>query len=182
MIELKNTIEIGRDVKTLLAIDPSSMRTGCAVMDFNGKLLDMLFIKPNAADKPSDRILYQCADIRGGLDNRIFGDLTRIVIEGTAGKINKKRNKGQGAGMAVYGMAVGAMWMTCCGWSLASKYGCVVTIVAENDWTRGVPKKQRAINMSLLYPQYKPYLDPGLDVGDAIGLGMWWLNEQKMKG
>ena len=170
------------NIKTILSLDPSSTRTGCAVMDFNGELIEMFFIKPKKADKAVDRILTQCNDILTGLDKRIFGDLTRIVIEGTTGKVNKNRNKGQGAGMAIYGMAVGAMWMTCCCWSLANPHGCIVTLVAENDWTRGIPKKQRAINMSLIYPQYKPINDPGLDIGDAIGLGRWWLDEQKIKG
>jgi len=179
MIKLKNTIEIGRGERTILALDPSSTRTGIAVMGFDNELIDQFALVPKPDDTSDVRILIQCRDLRQALDQGVFKPEV-IVIEGTSGKINKKRNKGQGAGMAIYGIAVGAIWMTCNWWAADNKSDCPVEIVLENDWTRGVTKKQRAINMSLIYPQYKPYLDPGLDIGDAIGLGLWWLENNKL--
>lgn len=165
--------------KTLLAIDPSSTRTGLAVMDYDGNLIEAFAAEPKSTDSADKRIITQCGDV---YDLLAATDLDCIVIEGTSGKINKKRHKGSGAGMSVYGMAVGAIWMTCYWWVFNDFYSSIdVIIIPENDWTNGVEKKQRAANMAMVYPQYKPENDPGLDIGDAIGLGRWYVDRERIK-
>jgi hypothetical protein len=32
-----------------------------------------------------------------------------------------------------------------------------------------------------LYPQYDPDGDPGSDVADAVSLGLWYLNRERMQ-
>ncbi len=176
--------------KTLLAIDPSSKRTGLANMDYDGRLIEAWAVKPTSTDDPYDRALSQCDEIDELLDSGKIKNLGCIVVEGTSGKINKKRHKGQGAGMSVFGMAAGAIWMSCHRWArykfithidLALPCPIEVVVILENEWTNGVEKKQRAANMAMVYPQYRPENDPGFDIGDAIGLGRWYIDRERIR-
>lgn len=177
MINLKNTIEVTKKSRTILSLDPSSTRTGCAVMGFDGVLFDMFALVPDAKDTAADRIFSQCVDLYTALEQGVFNpDI--IVIESTSGKVGR-RHRGGGAGLGVYGMAVGAIWMTCRGWVRYCRPDRRVILVPENDWTEGKTKKQRAFNAALLYPKYKPEGDPGLDIGDAIGLARWFVDREK---
>jgi Holliday junction resolvasome RuvABC endonuclease subunit len=98
-----------------------------------------------------------------------------IVIEGTSGKVSA-RHKGAGAGLAIYGQAVGevrrAMKVT----------GIRVVMVKENEWTRGCAKKfHRQVWCESAYPKrYDREKDKGGDVADAIKLGRWWLEVQRL--
>jgi hypothetical protein len=95
-----------------------------------------------------------------------------VVIEITSGKVARRaRGKGHnGAGLSVYGMAVGYLWREC-----VAALGESVSTVEENVWTAGVPKDRRARHIATLFPAYRRAKDPGGDVADAIGLGRWYL-------
>ena len=81
--------------------------------------------------------------------------------------------------MAVYGMAVGALWAT-----LKSEMGLkpgprgpiIIDTVDERTWTKGVPKRTRQRRIGFAFPAYANVMavDSGGDVADAIGLCLWW--------
>lgn len=152
----------------LLALDPSSKRTGYAVLNERGAILDAGYLTPDhATDSPIRRIE------RMAIEAQAIGSegVDAVVIEITSGHVGK-RHKGHGAGLAVYGMAVGAIWG-------AFRFGRTVRLyeVAENVWTKGRPKATRRNELALRYPKYAQVMakDGGGDVADAIGLGQWFL-------
>ena len=93
---------------------------------------------------------------------------THAVIELTSGKVGG-RHGGRGAGLATYGVAVGALREV-----LRTELGAgVVTGVLENEWTRGVSKAKRLAWLRYRFPAYAEAAarDGGGDMGDAIGVG-----------
>ena len=151
----------------LLTIDPSSTRTGYALFDGPAKLLDAGYFKPiRATDSPLDRIFTMADDLAAMLERH---DPERILIETTNGKMHGNR-RGGGAGMAIYGMAVGAMFAT------ARIMTSDVEAILESDWTRRIPKDRRQAKIRVCFPQYAKlyHEDPGADVADAIGIGLYW--------
>ncbi|CAB4131350.1 hypothetical protein UFOVP124_81 [uncultured Caudovirales phage] len=56
--------------------------------------------------------------------------------------------------------------------------------VTEQEWTGRKPKHQRAKMVALLEPVYRQFAprDKGLDAADAVGLGQWWISQQKIRG
>jgi Holliday junction resolvasome RuvABC endonuclease subunit len=156
---------------TLLALDPSSTRTGYAV--FAGELVDagLLTPRPRKLDFVP-RIHQMAADVRGLIEQYLP---EKIVIEITSGHVGH-RHKGHGAGLSVYGMAVGYLL------AVVEASGRSVSAIEENVWTRGVPKTKRTAMIAAMYRrQYNPANDPGGDVADAIGLGRFFLAERKVK-
>jgi len=101
----------------------------------------------------------------------------KIVIEVPSGKVGAKHGGG-GAGLTTYGFAVGAVWQAC---RNATVWANVHT-VDESTWTRRVPKKKRQLLIAAQFPQYGAVvdIDKGGDVSDAIGIGLWWLTEEKL--
>lgn len=156
---------------SIIALDPSSTAIGYAVLRrIDGGIIDAGLITP---DKKTDLPLVR---IRAMLEELTLliceAEPQAAVIEVTSGKVGK-RHKGKGAGLAVYGMAVGAVWQLCCNVEFLE-----VAPVLENDWTDGAGKSKRLSLLSATEPKYKRERDPGGDVGDAIGLGRWWLRRQ----
>ncbi len=155
----------------IVGLDPSSSVIGYAVLDQrDGRILDAGLIKPNRTDdEPLTRIAAMLIDL-GGLFEECRP--AAVVLEVTSGKVGQ-RHKGEGAGLAVYGMGVGAVWQFC--QSRGERDGFTVVSVLENDWTGGRPKTARLAVLAATEPKYKTALDPGGDVGDAIGLGRYYL-------
>lgn len=157
----------------LLSLDPSSSCTGYAVFDAT-ELVDAGKLLPNRAkDVPNDRIDAIVAELVK-LVTEHRPDV--IVMEDTSGKVSKRHGSGGGAGLAIYGKAVGeirrAMKIT----------GIPVDCVLENEWTRGTSKGNRQMWCAAKYSrQYDPNADPGGDVSDAICLGDWWLEKQRLR-
>jgi hypothetical protein len=170
-------------MKTILAIDPSSSATGWALLDLAGRIIEGGIIKPDKLRaEPQFRIKSMAEDFRQLLNEFEPGI---ILIEITSGKVGINRNKGAGAGLGVYGMAVGYFWaLTDCWFRQlpAEQQGQTeVVVVKENDWTRGVPKEDRIAAFACEFPAYNPADDPGGDVADAIGLGQWYIREYRAK-
>lgn len=108
-----------------------------------------------------------------------------ILIEWTSGKIGRKRHHGGGAGLAIHGIVTGALWRECLAWLRwqppENQIGTKVHLIRENEWTRGVPKRERATAIAAMFTEYKMADDSGLDIADAIGLAVRYLREQKVR-
>jgi len=174
--------------KIILAIDPSSTRTGYCVMDFKEELLEAGLILPAKITlDAAQRIKCMCDDI----DNIL--QITKpdyVVVEWTSGKVGSKRHKGNGAGLAIYGVSIGAIWITIEHWAARACEGDdkpatagkpVVILIDENDWTGGTPKRQRAETIRRLYPTFDFSKDTGGDITDSVGLGRYYIGQKKME-
>jgi len=160
-----------------LVVDPGSLVTGYAVMNGKSEILDAGKFLPNKTRDPNYlRIDTICDQFEQEI---ISIQPDYVVIEWTAGKINKSRHKGGGSGISIYGIAIGALWRTALHTHSDREK---VIIIAENVWTKGIPKAKRMANIGLIYPQYNPDLDTGGDVADAIGLGRFFILNMKLEG
>ena len=166
---------LSNKVPAIIALDPSSTAIGYAVLgQIDGGLIDAGLITPDRKTHPPlVRILAMLEELTLLICET---EPEAVVIEVTSGKVGK-RHKGKGAGLAVYGMAVGAVWQLC-----RSVEFLEVAPVLENDWTDGKGKSKRLSLLCAMEPKYKRERDPGGDVGDAIGLGRWWLARQPKAG
>jgi hypothetical protein len=159
---------------TILALDPSSTIVGYGALDRRGRVLEAGVVTPaDRGDASYDRVLAMCDDLECLLERLRPGT---VIVEWTKGKVGRRRHGGLGAGLAVYGTGVGAIGRTAAVWCRAA--GAEVVFVLENDWTRQVPKETRQAALRSAVPEYAGVADPGGDIGDAIGLGLWWLREQ----
>ncbi len=172
----------------LVAIDPSSTAVGYAVFEYLGS------IDPPAADMAAGicewklreigrfvshkqtlrcRLSAFCADLMDMLSEFKPGV---IVIEIPSGHVGY-RHKGGGAGLSIYGLAVGRLWGVCLQYQ-AEAGGCGISVQPVTEaWTDGKPKADRHYILEHIYDMYQMKKDPGGDIGDAIGVGQWWLEE-----
>lgn len=157
-----------------LALDPSSTAVGWAL--FAGPKLEAAgVLRPeHRADPPLCRIVALVDRVASLVTERQPG---RIVIEipsGHAGRASKGGATGQ---LAIYGMAVGAIWIDTRSSAACSVVGgCDVLTCTEAAWTRGRRKLQRAELIRLEHPDLDWEADTGLDMADAIGIGQWYLD------
>ncbi|MEO0588504.1 MAG: hypothetical protein AAF078_12795, partial [Planctomycetota bacterium] len=90
-------------------------------------------------------------------------------------------------GQAKYGMAVGAVSMAVYWWLSQLKVSEPQVFGVEvNVWTRRRSKGKRADLLGLISPAAKAKIasvgkDPGLDMHDAVELGMWWLDGGRLE-
>jgi len=160
----------------LLALDPSSTRTGYALVTgpTPADILEAGYFTPKPQSAPPyERIAQMAQDLRELLDE-VGPD--RVLIEMPSGKIHAGNRRSGGAGQSIYGAAAGALWQCA-----RDHAGCPVETIDPNTWTRGRPKKQRVAELARLCPAYAAQArsDGGGDVGDAILLG-WW--SERMMG
>jgi hypothetical protein len=162
----------------IFAIDPSSTRTGWAVMQPPERLLQAGLLLPSKTRAASEfRVETMCRDLRELLDE---WQPAVVVIEWTSGKVNVRRHGGAGAGLAIYGIAIGALWQTAVIWATSvESCECLARVqcVEENQWTCGTLKQRRMAAVQCQFPEYRNAIDPGGDIADAIGLASWWLKE-----
>jgi len=167
----------------ILSLDPSSTKTGWAVMRPPEHLVEAGIITPAKTGLTAPvRILQITRDIRTLL--KLHRPET-VLLEWVSQHVQAKRHHGGGAGLAVYGLAVGVAWEVCLEWRRETGepggiYPDVVT-VAPNDWTAGRPKRCRQAAIAAMFRQYDPAKDAGGDLADAIGLGVWWLRERAVR-
>lgn len=167
----------------ILCLDPASVRTGYAVMGGRhggtgargregSHIVEAGYLSAPARLQPIQRIVVLTSEAV-----RLVGEFNPavVVIEITSGKV-AGRHQGpgghRGAGMGVYGMAVGAIFQ-------AVRELVSVFPVTENDWTGGVPKGRRRRQIAAEWPQYREQFarDAGGDIADAIGLGVWFFTK-----
>lgn len=153
----------------ILALDPSSTRTGYAVGWREGRAVEFKhagLLKPRQSERPMIRIRKMVDELFTLLAE---WEPRHVMVEVTSGKVNVGRHLGGGAGLGVYGMAAGAVWCAC---YLNPDIGELHPVL-ENDWTRQAhvkSKQDRKWRAERLYPAYAGMKDPGLDMADAICL------------
>lgn len=164
----------------ILSLDPSSTIIGWAFLCKPRALVEAGLIRPDSPRAaPIDRIRSMVRDLRELLSEHVPDE---ILVEVTSGKVGLRRHKGHGAGLAVYGMSVGAVWQACESWAAQDLFGPGpkprVHAIDENTWTRGQAKSRRIAAVAADFPQYDAATDPGGDMADALGLVSWFCREQ----
>jgi len=163
----------------LLSLDPSSTRTGYAIFDVASHASfvprECGYLSPNSAkDSAVDRIRTMGTELR----QIVRDECPHVaVIEVTTGKV-QRRHKGGGAGLGIYGEAVGYMLGQLDMASTLHPHEAMAVIpVLENDWTCGVRKAARQMAIAARYPQFAAGFakDTGADAADALGLGDFWI-------
>jgi len=159
-------------VADLLAIDPSSTCTGYAIWR-DGHIAEIGRITPG---RTRDHYLDRVEAITGEVAALLVECAPQhAVIEVPSGRRGKGSERGATGHLAIYGVAVGAVLQT-----LRARPEVCLTCVDERTWTRGRPQRQRVALAVATSPTYDPRQDPGADVADAIGLGLWWLAHQSV--
>ena len=160
----------------LLAIDPSSTRTGYAVMGGPTELVDAGYLTPaRAKDGVELRIEAMVADLREVLQEY---QPDHVVIEVPSGRKGRGYAAGGGARLATYGRAVGHFERVV--WDVVGVDH--VSSVTEREWTKRRTPAQRAAFVRQCFPAQTTALevsDKGHDVSDAIGIGLWWLERHQ---
>lgn len=167
----------------IFSLDPSSTRTGWAFMKPPEQLVRAGLLLP---DDPRASSEVRVGDMCSGLWQLLNLWLPRtILIEFTSGKVGRRHGTGGGAGLAIYGVAVGALWREVCAWIRyqlpEDQINTEVVLIRENQWCRGVNKKDRQIAIAALFSAYRIEQDPGGDIADAVGMAVWYLREQRMR-
>jgi len=154
----------------ILALDPSSTRTGYAVLCGDGIVEEAGLMRPSKSTAPvferSVSMGHQAMDVARERS------VATVVVESPAPQ------QGQGRaykGQASYGFGAGIIT------GMLLSAGCTVYTVRADKWTRQKPKEQRAAELEARLSSYDRSQDPGRDVADAIGLGTWWLRERRLE-
>ena len=150
----------------LLALDPSSSAIGYSVSTGPARehVIDAGVLRPSKKSAPAiERIRSMLVDVQALLQEHEPG---AAVIEQPSQHVNKG-HKGGGAGLATYGMAVGAVW------GVVEVRIKEVKLVQPNTWTRGRRKTTRAVLVHLEH-EIDAEADKGMDCADAIAIGQWW--------
>lgn len=162
----------------LLALDPSTTCTGYAVMRSSDDLFDAGIIRPpTTAKTPLERIESICKEV-AALIAEIHPHY--MVIEVPSGHVAARiAEESGGAGLSVYGMAVGAVVHTA--WIAMGSSELVWT--PDESWTQGIAKQVRrlAIMAEFSWANEQFEKDSGSDMADAIGLAQWWFTNQSLQ-
>ena len=173
----------------IVSLDPSMKVCGFAVMELGQVLVEAGIITPNPRKGDSRiRIESLCDQWHRLLDD---WKPEEIVIEWTTGHVIRSRHGGGGAGLSIYGIAVGALWRESIWWVRPRTRGQChpqVHTVTENRWTGGRPKIRKGGQCFVsrqdivagIYPVYRPQDDPGGDIADAILLNYWWQRQRQL--
>lgn len=159
----------------VLSIDPGSKRTGWAVLTQREQLLQAgLLTGDKGIDHAEFRITAMCRGLHELLEE---WQPETVLIEWSSGHVGRRRHKGGGAGLATYGIAIGGLWQVAVAWARSCEPPAQVRCIEENLWTNRVPKEDRVVAVAQRFREYRIEDDPGGDIADAIGLGLWWIRE-----
>ena len=156
----------------MIAIDPSSTKTGYAVMEY-GRLIEAgLLTGDRQRDRYTERVDAMCLAL-----NRLLDEYKPLnaVIELSSGAPGTGSRSGASASLIMYGYATGAIDR-----ELMHHPGVMALWrYTEQEWIgrRGgvaTSKKARQATVQALYRDYDPQDDKGGDVSDAICLGLWF--------
>ena len=128
----------------LLAVDPSSTCTGWALLDSDDALIAWGTIRPPARLDPWERIDLMADAIADRID---LHQPDHAVIEAPSGKVAARTARYGGAGIAIYGEAVGVIR------ERIRRCGVPVDRVTEREWSNGVPKAKRATLIGLRFDE-----------------------------
>lgn len=160
----------------ILALDPSTTRTGYAIMYRSTALVEGgLFTPERTKDPAIERANAMCDDLVELLNETEF---EAIVVEVPTAEAHHKKDR-RGNGLTTYGIGVGMIVRTI----LASGQADKLVAVDPATWTGRDAKSERAEFVALAYANYREakHQDTGLDLADAIGLGLWYIEDCKRK-
>lgn len=157
----------------VISLDTSSSCTGAAVFECGGGPSPRLIHAARLQAKPKNRPAYeridQIVDQALALVETYHVDLA--INETTTGKTSS-RHSGHGAGLAIYGVAVGAVRQ-----AMKARLGKQKVIdVLENDWTQRTTKLDRWYYCKASYPSFAGVWkadDGDYDASDAAYLFYW---------
>lgn len=160
----------------IIAFDPSSTCIGYAYGTEKEILGASRYVPPGG--KAIGRI-EQCVDFVYEMLDSAKPDTA--IIEISSGKVHARAKHGGGAGLAVYGMAAGAIWATC---YLHPQVDEIIGIT-ETEWIGDLPggmkrKAYRGLLARGLWPPYQEMetIDKGQDIADAILLFNWYVRRK----
>jgi hypothetical protein len=161
----------------IAALDVSSTCAGFAVVTVAGLVEHFGRAKPPAGWDSVRRI----DAISAGLSRELTGlGCSVCVMEWQSHKHAARLKNAQG--LAVLGQAQGAVREVMRGFGFIHGVVCI----SEREWTEGRPKQSRARLVRLLCSNYARWADEhgddGLDVADAVGLGLWAAGRVPMPG
>lgn len=159
----------------ILALDPASRITGWAAMASATEVIEGgLIASGNTALAPWERCYAMRHDLR-----KLLTEFRprRVIVEWPSVHVAARRHAGGGAGLAIYGAAVGELTAEA-EFHCEMDPTCAVVCVDAETWTNRVPKKTRQSAIEALYDCYDRKTDPGGDLADAIALGRWWFTER----
>lgn len=162
--------------KTLLAIDPSSTKTGYAHLRIpDGEVIQAGFLSGRARDAAIGRAM-ETADELISLIADARPDVIVMEVPGPFMSPAMVKRNPRGQGQALYGAAVGIMYRA------AWQTGVELIPVGAHEWTRRQQKAKRAIALAMTNAAYRGAraADPGMDVADAIEMGQWWIGRMKV--
>ena len=165
----------------ILSIDPSSTRVGVAMLRPDETLAKGMLISPPTQ---SGGVKLTAVERIEGIIARLHCSinlgsllLDAVLVETPSQHTHRYAKGSGGAGLALYGMAVGAVWQWCRG-----RFGPeIVHAVPVDEWASGSSAKRRTTHIRAQYPSVDWSKDSGADLSDAIAMGLWWMNRQRIK-
>lgn len=157
--------------RRVISLDPSSSATGAAVFECSPtpRLIHAARLTGTPKNGPAYKRIDQIVDQVTGLVSTYKADLALIEI--TSGKTSG-RHGGHGAGLSIYGVAVGAVRE-----ALRHQLGRHNVIgIYENDWTKRTSKLDRWNACRYQYPSFSDVWDADkgdYDASDASYLFGW---------
>ena len=131
--------------------------------------------QPKQRLSATDRIKEACVHFQ-----RMINEYrpVEIIIEAPSGKIHGRFAKTKMSALAIYGMAVGAIWAAC-------RYSGLIAdehvhLINANEWTSQHSKNVRRQRAKALWSEYSAEEDPGADISDAICLLDWFCRHQEL--
>ena len=172
----------------ILALDPSSTRTGYCLGTDTGQLIDAGLLSVDAALSPVEKALSMARDAWSLV---VEHRPDQIIIEAPAPQAPVIHGKDgvriMQRGQANFGMCVGAIIQRLAIGRLAGPDGKAMPRIPADypradEWTRGSSKKHRQLITMQEYPtQYDPKRDPGMDTSDAVQLWRSWLVRRRIE-
>lgn len=165
----------------LLSLDPSTTRTGYAVLtkhDRGPHLIESGVLEPHVANRKKKLVpaLVRVADMCEDLDSlvREHGITCAVVETASPSPFATKSDQKRKANLLTYAMGVGMILRE----TQRILGRGLVWEVSAGKWARG-KKQDRARRVAMIFPSYVIAQDPDFDAADAIGLGMWWMHDQR---
>jgi hypothetical protein len=146
----------------MLALDTSSQAIGWATMDHEGKLMDWGLITRSNPDVMK-RIDWMADQVR----TLVAIHQPSLVVMEIAGK--GVSNPRTARGLPTLCHAQGAVR------EAIRRMVRSIVVVSGADWTGKIPKDIRAAQVREARPEIAGTRDPGDDIADAVGIGLWWL-------